>query len=120
MPSKIDRIELSGSTNGLDIKVAQTATPGTLIHTAQAGTTTGQLDYIWLYARNEDTAARILTIEWGGVAVPDNVTTITLAPQAGDQIVKAGIPLRNTLVVRAFCDAANKVMINGFVDRVTA
>ena len=43
---------LSGGTNGKNIKVAATATAGTTIHTANAGTT--DIDEIWLYACNTD------------------------------------------------------------------
>ena len=41
---------LSNSTNGKAIKVAQTATAGTLIHTGSTTTTT--LDEVWSYAVN--------------------------------------------------------------------
>jgi hypothetical protein len=41
---------LSGSTNGKAIKVAETATAGTTIHTAVSGT--ASFDEVWLYAHN--------------------------------------------------------------------
>ncbi len=41
---------LSGSTDGRGIKVAATATAGTLVHTGSSTATT--LDEIWLYAVN--------------------------------------------------------------------
>jgi len=44
--------KLSGSTDGKPIKVVATATAGTTIHTAVAGTTAGTFDEIWLYAYN--------------------------------------------------------------------
>ena len=67
---------LSGSTNGKGIKVVQTATAGTLLHTAVAGTSS--LDEIWLYAYNGHTADVVLTIEWGEATVPDGNIIITI------------------------------------------
>ena len=58
------KLKLSGSTNGRGIAVTATATLGTTIHTAHATA----LDEIWLYAANIDSTARILTVEFGGVA----------------------------------------------------
>ena len=51
---------LSGSTNGKNIEVAATASAGTTIHTAVAGTS--DMDEIWLYACNTDSSDRKLTI----------------------------------------------------------
>jgi hypothetical protein len=38
---------LSGSTNGREIPVAATATPGTLLHTGVTGTTAFDEVYLW-------------------------------------------------------------------------
>ena len=46
MATTITKTLLSGSTNGRQIKVAATATPGTTIHTAT--NTAGQMDEVWL------------------------------------------------------------------------
>jgi hypothetical protein len=54
---------LSGSTDGKAIKVVQTATAGTTIHTAVSGTS--DIDEIWLYAVNSSASAVKLTLEWG-------------------------------------------------------
>ena len=62
---------LSGSTNGLGILVAATATLGTTIHTAVAGTS--DYDEITLYAVNNDTVERELTIEWGTATAYGNI-----------------------------------------------
>ena len=62
------KVELSGSTDGRMILVAQTATPGTLIHTANAVTGADNYDEVWLWAVNSDATNRKLTIEWGGVS----------------------------------------------------
>jgi len=67
---------LSGSTQGKQIKVVQTATAGTLIHTAVSGTT--DLDEIWLYAVNSSASAVKLTIEWGEATAPDGNIEVTV------------------------------------------
>jgi hypothetical protein len=111
--------KLSGTpADGRNVKVAATATAGTLIHTAVAGTS--DLDEIWLYACNTDSTDRKLTIEYGGVAAPDDLTEITITAEAGWVLVCPGTLLQNGLVVRAFAAAANVVNINGFVNRITA
>jgi len=101
------------------IKVVATATAGTTIHTAVAGTTVGTFDEIWLYAVNSDTTARKLTIEYGGVASPDDLLELTIPAESGLVLVVPGLILQNSLVVRAFAAAANVVMIGGYVNAIT-
>jgi hypothetical protein len=109
---------LSGSTNGKAIKVAATATAGTLIHTAIAGTSGD--DEIWLYAHNTSAAVVKLTLEWGGVASPDDHIEINLnAEGTGLVLVAPGILLQNGLVVRAFAGTANVINIFGYVNRIS-
>ena len=115
------KVLLSGCTNGKQIKVVQTATAGTTIHTATSGST--NLDEIWLYAVNSDTTARKLTVEWGGVASPDDLIEFTVPAESGLFLITAGLVIKGNatpLVVRAFCATANVVMIAGFVNRITA
>ena len=108
---------LSGSTNGKGIKVVATATAGTLIHTAIAGTSS--LDEIWLYAHNTSSSSVKLTLEWGGVAAPDDHIEITIGPEGtGLILVAPGILLQNGLVVRAFAATANVLNIFGYVNRI--
>lgn len=114
----ISKTTLSGSTNGRQTKVTQTATPGDLIHTAVAGT--DDLDEVWIWAVNTDTVSRTLTIEYGGVASPDDNIEVVLDPGKGLYLIVPGLLLQNGLAVRAFADAANVVLISGFVNRITA
>lgn len=111
--------KLSGSTDGMPIKVAATETPGTTIHTAVAGTTAGTYDEIWLYAYNGDTLARNLTIEFGGATVPDQNISLTLSPKSGLTLVVPGLILQNSKVVTAFASTANVITISGFVNAIT-
>ena len=110
---------LSGSTDGRAIKVAATATAGTLIHTGS--TTVATLDEIWLYAQNTDTTARKLTIEWGGTTAPDDLIELTVGPESGLVLVAPGLIIKGNatpLVVRAFAALTNVVTIHGYVNRI--
>ena len=111
--------KLSGSTNGRGIKVVQTATAGDTIHTAVAGTTAGTYDEIWLFAYNGHTAAVVLTIEFGGVTVPDDNIVITIPTKMGLTLVAPGLILQNSVVVRAFAATANVIVITGYVNSIT-
>lgn len=112
----VAKSKLSGApAGGRNIKVVATVSPGTAIHTAVAGTTSGTYDKIWLYAVNTDTVARTLTIQFGGTTAPDDSWPIVLAPNKPTLVVP-GFLLQNGLAVLAFASAANVVMINGEVD----
>ena len=107
---------LSGSTNGRPIPVAATATPGTLIHTAV--NITGAVDQLFLYATNTDTTDRKLTLEWGGVTAPNDLSESTIPPEGGLRLIAAGVPLSGGLVVRAFAASASVINIVGYVKRI--
>ena len=113
------KIKLSATpADGRNIKVVETSTAGDLIHTAVSGTS--DLDEVWLYACNTDGTDRKLTIEYGGVASPDDLTEVTITAEAGWVLVCPGLLLQNGLIIKAFAAAANVVMINGYVNRITA
>lgn len=109
------KLKLSGSTDGKQIKVSQTATAGTTIHTAHATS----LDEIWLWAVNSDTTARKLTIEWGEATAPDGNVEVTVPAESGYLLVIPGMVLTNSLVVKAFAATANVILINGYCNRIT-
>ena len=115
------KVNLSGSTGGRLIKVAQTATTGTTIHAT--GTSSSIFDEIWLYAVNSDTTARKLTIEFGGTSAPDDLIELTVAAESGLVLVVPGLILAGTgsaaRTVTAFCATANVVSIGGYVNRIT-
>ena len=112
---------LSGSTDGKGIKVAQTATAGTLIHTGSSTATT--LDEIWLYAVNTSASSVKLTIEWGEATAPDGNIEVTVLPEAGLLTIVAGLLIKGNatpLTVRAFAATTNVIVMHGFVNRITA
>lgn len=108
---------LSGSTNGKGIKVAATATAGTTIHTAVAGGSS--FDEVWLYAHNTSNASVKLTLEWGGVAAPDDHIEITIPAEGnGLVLVAPGLLINNGLLIRAFAATANVINIFGYANRI--
>lgn len=111
-----NKIKLSGSTDGKGIKVTQTATPGTTIHTAHATS----LDEIWLYAVNSNSAAKKLTIEWGEATAPDGNIEMTILGKSGLVLIVPGLLLTNELVVKAFCETADVIVLHGYVHRIAA
>lgn len=119
MSSSAFKRKLSGSTDGKAIKVVQTATAGDTIHTAVAGQTAGTYDEIWLWAYNGHTANVVLTIEFGGNAVPDQNIIVTIPFKAGLVPIVPGFILQNGMVVKAFAATANVITINGYVNAIT-
>ena len=111
-----EKILLSGSSNGLGIKIGQTATPGNTVHTSHATS----LDEIWLYAVNSQSASVKLTLEWGQDVAPDGNIEVTIPGESGLYLVSPGLLLTNELVVKAFASSGSVVIINGFVNRITA
>ncbi len=106
---------LSGSTDGRGIKVAATATPGTLIHTAQTSTT--DMDAVDLAVCNTSTADVSVTFECWGTASPDDLVKRTIP--AGETVQVPIPPGRNSLVLRAFAATGNVLTVTGCVKRIT-
>lgn len=113
--ASVAKVKLSGGTDGKNIKVVQTSTAGTTIHTAHATS----LDEIWLWAVNSSATDVKLTIEWGEATAPDGNVEITIPGESGAIPVIPGWLLTNSLVVKAFAGSANVILLNGFVNRIT-
>ena len=117
MATTVDRIPLSGSTNGKGIKIAATSSAGDTIHTAQSGTST--CDVVTVYAYNSSGSAVNLTLQWGGTTSPDDDIKLSIPATSGLTLVCPDLVLRNSLVIKAFAGTTNVVTIHGFVNRVT-
>jgi hypothetical protein len=116
MPSFMKK-KLSGSTSGKAIKVTGTSTAATVtIHTAVNSTTEGTYDEIWIYANNTSVTASKLTLEWGTATAADGNIELTIAAEAGLVLVIPGLVLQGSMVVKAFADAANVILITGYVN----
>lgn len=110
---------LSGSTNGRGIKVTGTNTAGAVtVHTAINAT--GDLDLVTLYAQNDDAdgETRTLTVEWGGTTDPDDLIVLPIPCKVGPVLVAWQMPIAGGLVIKAFADEANDVVLFGSVVRV--
>lgn len=108
---------LSGSTDGKQIKVAATATAGTLIHTGP--TNTAHLHEIWLYAVNTSATDVKLTVEYGGAASPDDHIEYTVKAENGLYLIVPGLLIKGNataLTVRAFAATTNVICISGYVN----
>ena len=117
--TQFEVVQLSGGSNGRNIKVAATTGTGTTIHTATS--TSGELERITLYAVNSDSADRKLTIKLGGTTDPDDFVEVTISTEAGFTKILENVVLNGGVVVRAFCGAAaNVILINGHVVRMKA
>lgn len=112
------RLVLSGSTNGLPIPVAATATLGTAIHTALAGT--AGFDEIYLFASNVTGSAATLTLEWGSATDPGGhmVKALSVAANSAPVAIATGQSLNNAKVVTAFSGTASALNITGWVNRI--
>ena len=110
---------LSSSTDGKGIKVAQTATAGTLIHTGP--TVTSSFDEVWLYAVNSSASDVKLTIEWGEATAPDGNIEYTVKAENGLYLIVPGLLIKGNataLTVRAFAATANVIVVHGYVNKI--
>lgn len=105
---------LSASVNGKGIKISNTSTPGNLIHTAIAGTSS--MDEVWLYATNTSASDAILTIEFGDVL--SNIT-VPIQAYTGLFLIVPGLLLQNGLTINAYTNITNVVSIHGYVNRIS-
>lgn len=114
---------LSGSTDGLPIKVTGTDYANRVtVHTAVTGTT--DVDELFIYAHVDDAASAdvTLTIVWDNGTDPDDLMHVTLPAHgtAGDDgmiPIVTGIPIQNAKAVSAYASSADQVLITGWVNR---
>lgn len=117
--AQVGKRKLSASTDGRGILVAATASAGTLLHTAQAGTTAGMFDEVWLFAYCSSGTSRELVVQFGGTTSPNDDIVLTIPSRSGLVPVVAGLILQNGVAVRAYCaSGANLVVMYGFVNQV--
>jgi hypothetical protein len=109
-------IQLSGSTNGRPIPIAATASPGTLLHTANATA----LDEVYLYAANTTSAAVMLTVQFGGTTTGDNLVVTSIPANSGPVQLAFGQRLTGGVEVRAFAATANAINMTGVINRITS
>lgn len=104
------------TTDGRNILIATTSSPGTLLDEADAGTEFWR--YVSVELSNTDSANRLVTIEWGGTGAAD-IDVIRLFAYEGPRFIRRK-RIRDGIQVRAFADAANVVNASVEVDRQRA
>lgn len=102
-------VSLTGSTDDRGIKVAATATPGTVIHKNTGGTT----QLLYLFASNTDGSNRKVTLEVGGVTDPDDLYEFAAIADTSSECA-SGIPLGPGKTLTAFAAAGNVVILRGY------
>jgi hypothetical protein len=107
--------KLSGSTNGKLIHITAGSSPGTLIHTAVAGTI--DFDEIWIYIVNRGSADYAVTLQWGDTVAASQIIQ-TIPFQQGLFLAAPGLLLQNAQELRAFGGSSNCSIV-GFVNRIT-
>lgn len=110
----ITKTFFSTVTSGQSILVAATSSPGTIIHSGVNSST--QMEEIWLYAYNGDTASRILTVQTAGVTSVTNDTKITIPSAQGRFLILDGRLINQNALIRAYGDVTNKITIDGYVN----
>jgi hypothetical protein len=121
----VDKLNLSGSTNGRGILVAvkdPTAGAGTLIHTGPS--VSSSYDEVWIYANNTSTNTnRKIVLQWGGITNPNDFYEYTrVFGESGLHVIASGLILRGNatpLEIRAACDPINVINIFGYVNRIS-
>jgi len=117
MATAVKRL-LSGSTGGDGIMVSGSATATAVtVHTATSSTTQGTYDEIWLWAFNLDSSNVSLTLEYGSSTT--NTLIVSIPAQSGLIPILPGLILQNSLTIKAFATTINKVVLVGFVNRMT-
>ena len=116
--SAIERIPISGCSKGRGIKITATTSGGAnTIHTATSSA--GVIDEVWLYCYNSGGLEYVLSLCLGGTTDPDDIVKITIPVKAGDILVLSGECFNGGVVIKAYADSANYLVIRGYVNRIT-
>jgi len=109
------RSALSASVNGKQVQIAATATLGTTVHTAVAGTSSW--DVLTLFATNTSASAVVLTLEWGAAGAANNIV-VSIPGQSGNFPIVSNGMIQNGLLITAFAGTTNVVLISGYVNHI--
>lgn len=111
---------LSGSLQGKPIQITATGSTGTTIHTTLASSTI--IDEVWLYATNNDTVQRNLTIEYG-ITGPSSEISVGIPSKSGLSIVTPGLILTGDgstgSTITAYASVTASISLVGYVNRIT-
>lgn len=107
------QVVLSGSTDGMPIVIAATATT---VHTAGA---TGY-DKVWLWASNVTAAVATLTVEWGAATDPAGylIKAYSIPANSAPIPIATGQAIKNSKVVKALSGTASAINVTGYAIQV--
>lgn len=121
-----DTVKITGVDNTFNgtwtITTVPTTTTFTYARTASNVTSAASSGSVYPAATAASQSVR-LTVQWGGTTAVDDDITYTMTNQNGLYLICAGLVLRGNatpLVVRAYADVANVVVMHGYVNRITA
>ena len=115
--ASISKVLLSGSTNGRMIQVTGTTSgSANTIHTAVSGTSS--LDDVHLWAVNYGTTDVLLTIEYGGTGVANEIDFV-IPSNVGLVEVVSKLLIQNGLVIKAYAATGSVMNIGGYVNRIS-
>ena len=119
--ANFSKLVLSGSTDGRNIKVVATATPGTTIHTATTATgSLGDCDEVWIWAGSTSASPINMTIQTSTTDESESLNVRVPPAYAGLTLVVPGLPYRNGVVLTATAATANRINLTGYINRVTS
>lgn len=117
----ISKLALSGSLQGRPIQINITGSNGTHIHTTTTSSTI--VDEIWLYATNNDTVQRNLTVEYGATGSASEIS-VGIPSKSGLSIVLAGSILTGNDVsgsrISAYASVTSSISVIGYVNRLVS
>ncbi len=108
------KIPFSESTAGEPILIAATATAGTKIHQAAAGS---EIYELWAWAHNNHTVPVTLTIEFGGTTAKYKII-VTIPAQEGLFSIIPGLPVIGNVQFAAFAGVTNVINVAGFCNKI--
>jgi hypothetical protein len=112
----VQKIKLSGSSDGELINLATTSTGATTIHTFCTSAGDNTYDEVYLWGFNNSTATRNITLEYGSTAL----TIVQSIPsKVGTVLVLPGLIGNTTMVLKGFASLAGCGVI-GFVNQITS
>lgn len=114
--SVTDKLILSASTDGKGIKIAATATAGTLVHTWPTNTAT--YHEVYLYAYNSSTTVnQDVTVEFGDATAPDSNIRTNVTIGSWLNLIVPWLLLKGNatpLTVKVFSTTANVTIITWY------
>ena len=122
MVQTITRQKLSGSTDGVQIKITGTATGSANTLHAVSGLSGSNYDEIWLFAFNTASTDRTLSLEFGTATDPVEIIIPAKGTASTDGYLNIvpGLALQGTVNVKAFASNANDLQVLGYINQIRA